>query len=234
MNTFWAAVTAILTAGGVLVAWLAYRRRRPEPRGVLEYEVERTSSVLRTGGRIKVLVDDEPNAWIDVVDFRFTNAGRGPIKAEDFSEPLTLYSSSRTKIYRAEAFGPAVDGRANAMQIEDDERIVIPPLLINPEEHFSVRLIADLGDWKVRARIANTEVREKKRYTLPAVEPPSFAAIVFSALTTVFSITIMAHGTVGAEIPDVVVYLAAASWVGATSFSLSYAFDWISAKRKRG
>ncbi len=187
-TAFWSGITALIALAGVLVAWLAYRRRQRPP-GILEYEIEASHSVLRSKGRIKVLVDDQPSSLLEIVTFRFTNAGRGPVRPEDFAEPLALYSSIPTPVYSADVLGSAMEGRADHATVAG-ERVTIAPFLLNPGEHFSVRIVAELGDWKVRARLANSEARPRSAYRSPE-RSPSLAGLLFALLTTVLAWTLL-------------------------------------------
>lgn len=175
------AVSAVLAALALVVAWLVYRGRK---RKELRYEVLSATRVLtqreELANRVRILFGERDVRDVSLVLVQLFNTGNDPIVPADFSQQLTLWLSGGTILSAEviETWPPNVDTVVEVV----DNRARLVPRLINGDDIITIRLIITeyQAPVKVDARIVGvSRVREigPRTFESTAATVLSFLAI---------------------------------------------------------
>jgi hypothetical protein len=134
----------------LVVAIVHYQRDRLRKR--LTFRVS-DRSLLRVrsevAGEVRITYLGEPVRRVHLVTVMFANAGNAPIPASDFEAPITISLPESGKLLTAEVADAQPSGLAPEVTrstTDDDPRIVVAPVLLNPGDSFTVTaLVADFG-----------------------------------------------------------------------------------------
>lgn len=97
---------------------------------------------LSVVNRVKIYFDDNPVENAELILIKIINTGMNPIKTDDFETPLMLYLGSKAKILEAGIYNPSPKNLRVSFFIEK-ETLKINPLLLNPRDSFTVKIIAE-------------------------------------------------------------------------------------------
>lgn len=128
----------------------------------LGYQVTLFRSVLTGGESIKKQLElrfnGEPISDPHLLIVEIINKGRLPIKAEDYEEPLTITLDERSRVLTAEVAGANTKSLMAALGPLSHEanRVGIPKKLLNAQDSFTVKILAQLhpGNVEVLGRVA--------------------------------------------------------------------------------
>lgn len=136
----WLGVVAAVAA--LPLALIIYRLQKKTKK--LVYKV--TSSDLRpteASVPLQVVHGSRPLTEPRLVLVTFINAGSAEIRAGDFEEPVRITFTDKTKIESVAVSQSKPHSLGASTILESDESIQLQPLLLNPEDRFTLELLVD-------------------------------------------------------------------------------------------
>jgi len=99
-----------------------------------------------------------------VLIIRIFNSGNQPVKPDDYVDPITISFTERTKIISAEILREHPQNLSMKLNF-DTKDIKLAPVLLNPKDSFTLKLIVDDfdNDIEIKARIAG--IKSIKNYS---------------------------------------------------------------------
>lgn len=181
-------IALVVTTSGLIVAWLNYTKSRElvcqAESNCLSgnYRIADLDTNLRTVYKGRVLDD------ICFTKLNFKSTGALPIEAKDFNElPLAVEIGAGSYILEA-YLDTSSETRVRPAIASDSTRILIDPLLLNPEDAFSINVVTTGSEPHVIVKARITGVSEIESHERLKTAPRlSFAKWLVVWLTYVIS-----------------------------------------------
>jgi hypothetical protein len=158
-------VIGILVSSGLgLTYYLKARRRRGLTYSVLSTRL--LSMYPESGGRVRILFDEQPVQDVGLVFVTIRNSGNEPIRTADFEVPVRLSLSAAARIISADVTQTTPSYLPVTIQLDGPGALVVTPLLLNISDSLTIKLLITdfgVGDLTVSGRIVGIEkFRERK------------------------------------------------------------------------
>ena len=142
--TFVGAFLGLLALVAMVGIYLAQRRVKR-----LSYEVTTNAQLLGVDdeieGKVKILYDGEEVANVHLITVRCVNAGNQPISSSDYDRPVSFLLDQDSRLLSGEIIDE-VPENLNASLNLSDGLVFIDPVLLNPKDEFTVKIL--VGDFK--------------------------------------------------------------------------------------
>ena len=104
--------------------------------------------------KIKILYDEKQVANVHLISIKFINNGNEPISVDDFDKPISIKYDSAVNILTYEVL-EKTPADLDATIKEREEFLEIKPLLLNPNDDFTINILASdfEGGLEISARI---------------------------------------------------------------------------------
>lgn len=175
---------------GAFIVYLIQRKRKR-----LDYEIVSQVDFAKNkkSGKveIKVLYDGKEVENVRILRVLIKNAGNQTIDIQDFVEPLHFVLPGRGLLLECSVDKYNPDNLAPELLIEEDNKLMIKPILLNQGDEFFLRMITS-GDYKVEeikvfARIKGIkQVRKNNRNRISKYLETFFLVHIILTIAVVF------------------------------------------------
>lgn len=145
-DPFWQSVAALITLAAIFVSVALWYLTSRRTRKALSFEIVTSTPLLVVGSEIEqrtqILFDGAPVRNLSLLIIRISNSGMVPILSSDFESPLSIAFKPDTKIFDVQIIETTPAALSPQTDITDTT-ITIAPLLLNPGDLFTVKLLVD-------------------------------------------------------------------------------------------
>lgn len=160
----------------------------------LQYEVVTNSQFIareaqqQAGGKLRVLYDGVDVGDLRLVIIKLYNSGNTPILPTDYEKPMQFELGSASHILEVSV----VDVQPSNLQVStshNDNKLFINPLLLNPRDTITVKILLDKISGKISANVRIAGINNIERYSKEQSRRRiQFATSIFSLIITILSI----------------------------------------------
>lgn len=163
----WQFVGVLVTVIAIVITLILFRKQQKKK--ALEYRVLTSAPIFRNpvgSDKFELLFEKKPIESVQLIIVRIVNTGNVEINPNDYHDHIAVEFSPGSSILSAEITQTSPAELTSAARISAN-RVVFPPVLLNPEDWFTVQcLIASFKEGiKVSGRISGVkQIREHIRH----------------------------------------------------------------------
>jgi hypothetical protein len=149
-DPLWQFVGAALSLVAIAISIVLFFRQRQ--RKSLAYRILTDAAVLTVGeelrGKLVVSYEGMRVRNVQLLLLKIVNLGNLPIASADFEQPLSIRFGTTAKILSSEILNSAPEELHPNISLLNDE-LVLEPLLLNPNDHITIKCLVSEHDGKV-------------------------------------------------------------------------------------
>jgi len=207
-DSIWQFIGAFLGLIAIAISVRIYYLQRG--RKEITYEVLSNSPIVNVKNEIKseikIFYKNRPVEGINLIIIRFYNSGTLSISTHDFEEPIKLFLGDSAELINSEIIETKPE-QLNPKLNNEKDNITIAPLLLNPGDSFSLKIISlkPNEELKISGRILG--IKEISNAQIKSISVKFSNIFAITLLTSAFMYIGFTYSYYGYDFNMVVIYV---------------------------